>query len=112
MLQLAAVFSFLFDLVHSVLGERYILIRLFPRENLPKLFGGTQFITRTLRLAWHLSWSRLVALTYGTARPNKPLKYDTELHPLRRTPQSNEESVLCQDIHNQEEHGNTPMSLR
>ena len=40
---------------HSYLGERYILIRLFKRKNLPKLFGGTEFTTRTLRFAWHLT---------------------------------------------------------
>lgn len=50
--------AFLLSLVgvaHSYLGERYILIRLFRREDLPKLFGGTQFTIRTLRFAWHLT---------------------------------------------------------
>ena len=42
-------------LAHSVLGERYILIRLFRRPDLPKLFGGTEFTVRTLRFAWHLT---------------------------------------------------------
>lgn len=42
-------------LAHSYLGERYILIRLFRRTDLPKLFGGTEFTTRTLRFAWHLT---------------------------------------------------------
>lgn len=41
--------------VHSYLGERYILIRLFRREDLPKLFGGAEFTKRTLRFAWHLT---------------------------------------------------------
>lgn len=54
-LQLAAVLGFLLGLAHSVLGERYILTRLFRRDNLPKLFGGTDFTTRTLRFAWHLT---------------------------------------------------------
>lgn len=45
-------------------------------------------------------------------KANNSIQSDGELHPLRRTPQSNEESVLFQDIHSQEEHGNTPMSLR
>jgi len=40
---------------HSILGERYILIRLFRRVDLPKLYGGTEFTTRTLRFAWHLT---------------------------------------------------------
>ncbi len=42
-------------LVHSVLGERYILIRLFRRTDLPKLFGSDDFTKRTLRFAWHLT---------------------------------------------------------
>jgi len=40
---------------HSYLGERYILIRLFRRPDLPRLFGGDVFTRRTLRLAWHLT---------------------------------------------------------
>ena len=39
---------------HSVLGERYILIRLFRRP-IPKLFGGETFTRRTLRFAWHIT---------------------------------------------------------
>ena len=30
-------------IAHSYLGERYILIRLFKRDNLPKLFGSDDF---------------------------------------------------------------------
>ena len=40
---------------HSYLGERYILIRLFRRPDLPHLFGSDVFTRRTLRLAWHLT---------------------------------------------------------
>ena len=40
---------------HSYLGERYILVRLFRRDNLPRLFGGTEFTVRTLRFAWHVT---------------------------------------------------------
>ena len=41
--------------VHSVLGERYILMRPFRRTELPKLFGSTEFTARVLRFAWHLT---------------------------------------------------------
>jgi hypothetical protein len=54
MLQLAAVLIVLLGIAHSVLGERYILTRLFRRE-LPKLFGGQEFTRSTLRFAWHLT---------------------------------------------------------
>lgn len=42
-------------LAHSWLGERYILIRLFRRGNLPPLLGGDRFTRQTLRFAWHLT---------------------------------------------------------
>ena len=58
---------------HSYLGERYILIRLFRLKELPKLFGGTEFTTRTLRFAWHITtiawWgfaAILIQLAHGT----------------------------------------------
>lgn len=51
----AAFLLFLIGVVHSYLGERYILIRLFRRDNLPKLFGSDWFTKRTLRFAWHLT---------------------------------------------------------
>jgi hypothetical protein len=54
MLTTAAILLALLGLAHSVLGERYILIRLFRRE-LPPLFGSDQFTRRTLRFAWHLT---------------------------------------------------------
>jgi hypothetical protein len=58
-------------IVHSVLGERYILIRLFRRDDLPKLFGGTAFTKRTLRLAWHITtvaWFAFAALLVQVAQ--------------------------------------------
>ena len=55
MLYVAAFLAFSIGVVHSVLGERYILVRLFRRTDLPKLFGGTQFTIRTLRFAWHIT---------------------------------------------------------
>ncbi len=54
MLIVAALLLFLTGIAHSYLGERYILIRLFKRDNLPQLFGGTDFTTSTLRFVWHL----------------------------------------------------------
>ena len=54
LLHLAAFFAVAIGAAHSILGERYILIRLFRRDMLPKLFGGTDFTRQTLRFAWHL----------------------------------------------------------
>ena len=57
---------------HSYLGERYILIRLFRRQDLPKLFGSAEFTTRTLRFAWHLSsvaWFGFAAILVLLAHP-------------------------------------------
>ncbi len=55
MLYLAALLLVALGIAHSYLGERYILIRLFRRNDLPKLFGGTAFTTATLRFAWHVT---------------------------------------------------------
>ncbi len=55
MLFVAALLTFAVGLAHSVLGERFILMRLFRRAELPKLFGETAFTARTLRFAWHLT---------------------------------------------------------
>jgi hypothetical protein len=55
LLYIAAFLAVAVGIVHSILGERYILVRLFRRNDLPKLFGGTQFTTRTLRFAWHIT---------------------------------------------------------
>ena len=55
LLYIAAFFTFAIGVAHSVLGERYILIRLFRRNNLPKLFGGPEFTILTLRFAWHIT---------------------------------------------------------
>ena len=51
----AALLVFAVGLGHSVLGEKFILIRLFRRPDLPRLFGDTTFTVRTLRFAWHLT---------------------------------------------------------
>lgn len=53
LLYLAASLAVALGLAHSILGERYILIRLFRRDNLPQLLGGTAFTTGTLRFVWH-----------------------------------------------------------
>lgn len=73
MLIVAAVLIILIGLVHSYLGERYILIRLF-RQPLPPLFGNDSFTKQTLRFVWHIttvSWwgfaAILIGLQYGYA---------------------------------------------
>jgi hypothetical protein len=55
MLFIAALLAVAVGVAHSVLGERYILIRLFRCAELPKLFGSTSLTIRILRFAWHLT---------------------------------------------------------
>ncbi len=55
MFYLAVFFIVLVGIAHSYLGEKYILIRLFRKNDLPKLLGGTEFTQNTLRFAWHLT---------------------------------------------------------
>ena len=68
-LRLAAVLAIGLGIGHSILGERYILIRLLRRD-LPKLFGSDVFTKRTLRFAWHLTtlaWFGLAAVLLAVA---------------------------------------------
>ncbi len=55
LLATAAGLLILLGVAHSYLGERYILIRLFRRPDLPKLGGSDVFTRQTLRFAWHLT---------------------------------------------------------
>jgi hypothetical protein len=69
MLTIAALLLIFVGLVHSYLGERYILIRLFRRE-LPKLFGNDVFTKQVLRFAWHLTtvaWFGFAAILITSA---------------------------------------------
>lgn len=68
----AAVVAALLVLAHSYLGERYILIRLFRRDDLPKLFGGTRFTKDTLRFAWHITSVAWLGLGALLAIPSAP----------------------------------------
>ena len=81
-LLIAAFLSVALGLAHSVLGERYILMRLFRRE-LPTLFGSDAFTKRTLRFAWHLTtvawWGFAALLLTGMESPQ------TSLHILAMT---------------------------
>jgi hypothetical protein len=54
-LHVAAILLLLLGVAHSVLGERFILVRLFRRGDLPRLFGGPEFTIGTLRFAWHIT---------------------------------------------------------
>ncbi len=55
MLPTAAALLFLIGIIHSYLGERYILIRLFRTGKVPHLFGDDTFTKGTLRFAWHMT---------------------------------------------------------
>lgn len=73
----AAGLLILIGVAHSVLGERYILIRLFRRPELPKLFGDDSFTRKTLRFAWHLTsvaWWGFAALLLVLAQPGVALE--------------------------------------
>lgn len=64
-LYLAALALVGISFAHSYLGERYLLMRLFRRTELPKLFGSTEYTKRTLRFAWHVTsvaWLGFAAL--------------------------------------------------
>ncbi len=67
---LAAILLFVIGIAHSYLGERYILIRLFRRNDLPKIMGSEDFTKNTLRFAWHittLAWFGFAAILFHMA---------------------------------------------
>lgn len=55
MLIAAALLMVVVSMLHSYLGERYILVRLLRQTDLPKLKGDRAFTEQTLRFAWHLT---------------------------------------------------------
>ena len=55
LLLIAAVLTFAVGIAHSVLGEKFLLMRLFRRPDLPTLAGSATFAARTLRFAWHIT---------------------------------------------------------
>jgi hypothetical protein len=67
----AAVVLALTAVAHSFLGERYILVRLLRRDDLPRLFGSDRFTKRVLRFAWHLTsiaWLGFVGILWVLAQ--------------------------------------------
>jgi len=73
MLMTSACLAIFLGLVHSYLGERYILIRLFKRD-LPKLLGSDWFTKRVLRFAWHLTtlaWWGFAAILIVLSAPGE-----------------------------------------
>jgi len=68
---IAAILATAVAAAHSYLGERYILIRLFRRQDLPHLFGSDAFTKQTLRFAWHLTsvtWIGIAAALWALDR--------------------------------------------
>lgn len=73
MLYLASTLLVLIGVIHSYLGEKYILIRLFKRDDLPKLLGSDWFTKRVMRFAWHLTtvaWWGFSAILIVIALPS------------------------------------------
>jgi hypothetical protein len=72
MLAVAALLAIGIGLVHSYLGEKYILVRLF-RQALPKLFGDDRFTKQTIRFVWHIltiAWFGFAALLFLIDSPD------------------------------------------
>lgn len=78
MLEAAAILCFLIGLIHSCLGERFILIRLFRGDRVPHLFGSGYFPKRTFRFAWHITTFACGGL--ATRYSVHILKIKTQLH--------------------------------
>lgn len=77
MLLLGAFLLLFIGFVHSYLGEKHILIRLFRRDNLPKLLGSDWFTKRVLRFAWHLTtlaWWGFAFILYFLSTPSENIR--------------------------------------
>jgi hypothetical protein len=64
-------------IAHSYLGERYLLIRLFRRTDLPAILGSVEFSKNTLRFAWHLTtvtWFAVAAILILIAQPHVSIR--------------------------------------
>jgi hypothetical protein len=73
MLLIGSFLLLLIGCVHSYLGEKYILIRLFKRDNLPNLLGSDWFTKRVLRFAWHLTtiaWWGFAVILFLLSQPS------------------------------------------
>jgi hypothetical protein len=72
LLYIAAFLAVAIGLAHSYLGERYLLVRLFRRPDLPKLAGSVEYTIRVMRLAWHITsvaWVGFGAILILLAHP-------------------------------------------
>jgi hypothetical protein len=72
LLLVAAAILAVVGVAHSYLGERYVLMRLFRRNDLPRVWGSDVHTRRILRFAWHittLAWWGLGAILVAAARP-------------------------------------------
>ena len=77
MLYIGSFLLVLIGVVHSFLGEKYILIRLFRKDNIPELLGSDWFTKRTLRFAWHLTtiaWWGFAAILFIFASPSQNIQ--------------------------------------
>jgi len=77
MLYIGSFLAVLIGAIHSFLGEKYILVRLFRRDNLPELLGSDWFTKRVLRFAWHITtiaWWGFAAVLYIFTRPSENIK--------------------------------------
>jgi hypothetical protein len=73
MLLIGTILLLIIGIIHSYLGEKYLLIRLFRRDDLPKLLGSDWFTKRVLRFAWHLTtlaWWGFAAILYVLSNPS------------------------------------------
>ncbi|NQZ90279.1 MAG: hypothetical protein HRT54_22165 [Colwellia sp.] len=77
MLLVGAFLLIFIGLIHSYLGEKFILIRLFRRDDLPKLLGSDWFTKRVLRFAWHITtiaWWGFATILYFLSNPSDNIR--------------------------------------
>jgi len=77
---IAGSLCFLIGFIHSYFGEKYIIIRLLRRDNIPHLFGDSYFTKQTIRFAWHITtiaWWGFAYLLYSLSMPETNMRLET-----------------------------------
>jgi len=79
MLYIACFLAITVGLIHSLLGEKFIVMPLLESDNLPALQGSVEYTKKVIRVAWHLTsiaWVGFGAIMYVLSAQNETLHRD------------------------------------
>lgn len=71
-----ALLLFVVGVLHSVLGERFLIRRLLKRDNLPRIYNSEEFTRNLIRFAWHITtiaWWGMAVIALSLLLPGPEL---------------------------------------